>query len=62
MKDHFIHPSRHPSVPSWSIYPHEAEKTMEKTTEKTMEYRRGECLHIINNFYMPHVDGAGCAK
>jgi hypothetical protein len=30
--------------------------------EKTVEYKRGGCLHIINNFYLPHVDGVECAK
>jgi hypothetical protein len=54
MKDHFIHPSRRPSVQSWSVYSDRA--------EKTVEYKHGGCLHIINNFYLPHVDGAGYAK
>ncbi len=47
MKDHFIHLSHHPSVSSWSIY--------SNRVKKIVEYRRGKCLHIINNFYLPHV-------
>ncbi len=54
MKDHFIHPSRHPSVLSWFVY--------FDRVEKTVEYKRGWCLHIINNLYLPHVDGVECAK
>ncbi len=61
MKDHFIHPSyrssvhpSNPSVLSWSVY--------SNGVEKTVEYRHCGCLHIINNFYLPHVGGAGYAK
>jgi hypothetical protein len=43
-----------PSVPSWFVYSDEV--------EKTVEYGCGGCLHIINNFYLLHVDGVGYAK